>query len=241
MLLPIKELLQDFNIQPGRILHVGAHLAEESNGYAEYFKVPVIWIEAQPKLCQKLKQSLDFASNTVIEACVLDKDEEVVTLNVTTNSQSTSILTFGTHADIYPDVVVTESLSVRTKRLDTILRGKEIPDFINLDIQGVELKAVISLGDLINQVKVIYTEVNKRQVYVGCNLIQDMDAYLRKYGFRRIATRWKRGTGWGDALYINHEIPRRNFTQYIRSILRLVKFYSPKIIIHKMKTRNDEI
>jgi len=227
MLLPISELLQDFNIQPKRILHVGAHLAEESNDYTEYFRVPVIWIEAQPKLCQELKQSLDLSLNTVIEACVFDKDDAVMTLNVTSNSQSTSILNFGTHADTYPDVVVTELVTVRTKRRDSLLSGKEVPDFINLDIQGVELKAIMSLGVLIDQVKAIYTEVNKRHVYVGCNLIQDIDAYLKKYGFKRITTRWKRRSGWGDALYVNEKIPRRNLIQYIRSNLRLVKFYSP--------------
>ena len=227
MLLPISELLQDFNIKPKRILHVGAHLAEESNGYTEYFKAPVIWIEAQPKLCKELKQSLDMASNTVIEACVLDKNDDVVTLNVTSNSQSTSILNFGTHSHTYPDVEVIKLVTVRTKRLDSLLNGKEVPDFINLDIQGVELKAIMSLGVLIEQVKVIYTEVNKRHVYVGCNLIQDMDTYLKSYGFRRIATRWKRRSGWGDALYITQKIPRRNLIQYFRSNLRLVKFYSP--------------
>ena len=227
MLLPISELLQDFNIRPKLILHVGAHLAEESNGYTKYFKVPVIWIEAQSKLCKQLNQSLDIASNTVIEACVLDKEDYVVTLNVTSNSQSTSILNFGMHSHTYPDVVVTELVTARTKRLDSILNGKEVPDFINLDIQGVELKAIMSLGVLIEQVKVIYTEVNKWDVYVGCDLIQDMDAYLKSYGFRRIATRWKRRSGWGDALYITQKIPRRNLIQYFRSNLRLVKFYSP--------------
>ena len=230
MLIPINELLQDFNIKPKRILHVGAHLAEESKDYTEYFRAPVIWIEAQPKLCKELKQSLDIALNTVIEACILDENDLAVTLNVTSNSQSTSVLHFGTHADTYPDVRVTESVTVRTKRLDSLLNGKEVPDFINLDIQGVELKAIMSLGVLIEQVNVIYTEVNKRHVYVECNLIQDMDSYLKRYGFRRIATRWKRRSGWGDALYVNQKIPRRNLIQYIRSIIRLVEFYSPNRI-----------
>lgn len=230
MLIPVSELQEDFNIKPKQILHVGAHLAEESKDYTEYFQAPVIWVEAQPELCKKLKQSLDMVLNSVIEACVLDQNDLVVTLNVTSNSQSTSILQFGTHSNTYPDVRVTESVTVRTKRLDSLLNGKKVPDFINLDIQGVELKAIMSLGVLIDQVEVIYTEVNKRQVYVGCSLIQDIDAYLKKYGFRRIATRWKRRSGWGDALYVNQKIPRRNLIQYIRSNIRLVKFYSPERI-----------
>jgi len=41
---------------------------------------------------------------------------------------------------------VTEVIKLKTQRLDTVLRGRAVPDFINLDIQGVELRALKSLG-----------------------------------------------------------------------------------------------
>ena len=231
MLIPVNELIEDFNVKPTSILHVGAHLAEESLEYDKNFNVPVLWIEAQPKLCIELRKTLNPETNTIVEACIFEKDDELLTFNVSSNSQSSSILQLGTHADTYPDVKVTEKVKVKTKRLDTILAGKEVPDFINLDIQGVELKAIKSLGALLEKVQVIYTEVNKRDVYNECDLIEEIDNYLRIHGFKRIATRWWLGAGWGDALYVGTNIPPRSYKQSIRSNFRLFKFYCFRTLV----------
>jgi len=225
MLIPVIELMKDFNVKPTSILHVGAHLAEESSEYDKYFNVPVLWIEAQPKLCIELRKTLNPKTNTIVEACIFEIDDELLTFNISSNSQSSSILQLGTHAETYPDVKVTEKVIVKTKRLDTILDGKEVPDFINLDIQGVELKALKSLGISMSKVKMVYTEVNKWNVYDGCDLIKDIDDYLRVYGFKRITVRWIFRAGWGDALYVNRNVLPRNFRQIIRSNYRLLKFY----------------
>lgn len=224
MLIPVSELVQDYNVKPSSVLHVGAHVAEESFEYEKYFNVPVLWIETQPKLCLELRKILNPKSNTVIEACIFDKNDELLKLNVSSNSQSTSILNFGTHIDVYPDVFVSEKIAVRTKRLDKVLEGREFPDFINLDIQGTELNALKSLGDLINKFQVIYTEVNKRHLYEGCNLVKEMDEYLRMFGFKRITTRWMFRAGWGDALYVSPKNRSRSFRQFVRSQFRLFKY-----------------
>lgn len=229
MLIPIIELIRNFNVKPRFILHVGAHQAEESEPYDNYFNVPVIWIEAQPELCSELRKRLNPLRNTIVEACVLDIDDKIVTFNVSTNSQSSSVLDFGTHSNDYPDVLVTKKLSMKTQKLETILMGREIPDFINLDIQGVELKALKSLGSLIHQVDVIYTEVNKKEVYKGCDLINDIDLFLSGKGFRRICTRWVLGAGWGDALYLSKKVKRRSFHQFFRCKIQTFKFYTPQI------------
>jgi FkbM family methyltransferase len=229
MFIPVSELLRDFNVKPRFILHVGAHQAEESESYDNYFNVPVIWIEAQPELCSELRKRLNPLTNTIVEACVLDTDGEIVTFNVSTNLQSSSVLDFGTHSSYYPDVLVTEKLYMKTQTLETILAGREIPDFINLDIQGVELKALKSLGGLINLVDVIYTEVNKKEVYKGCDLIKDIDRFLSSNGFRRICTRWILGAGWGDAVYLSKKVKRRSFRQLLRCQIQTFKFYIPQI------------
>jgi len=229
MFFSVIELVQNYNVRPSNILHVGAHLAEESQDYDKYFKVPVLWIEAQPHLCLELKKRLNPTTNTVVEACILDKDGESLIFNVSSNSQSSSLLNFGTHSLNYPEVLVIKKVSVKTQRLETILQGRKTPDFINLDIQGVELKAIRSLGDLINQVQVIYTEVNNRQVYENCDLISEIDNYLSEYGFKRIATRWELKAGWGDALYVNKKVKRRSFRQFVRCKFRAYKFYLPQL------------
>jgi hypothetical protein len=39
-----------------------------------------------------------------------------LTFNISSNSQSSSILQMGTHADTYPDVKVTEKLAVKDQK-----------------------------------------------------------------------------------------------------------------------------
>lgn len=229
MFIPVIELAQNYNVKPRNILHVGAHLGEESQSYDKYFNVPVLWIEAQPQLCSELKKSLNSNTNTVVEACVSDQDNENVAFNFSSNSQSSSILNFGTHSVDYPGVFVTESVIIKTKKLETILQGREIPDVINLDIQGVELRALKSLGDLIKQVDAIYTEVNNKEVYESCDLIGQVDGFLTEKGFRRVATRWVIGAGWGDALYVNDNVKRRSIRQFVRSQFKEYLFYIPQI------------
>jgi len=229
MLIPVIELMKDFNVKPTSILHVGAHLAEESLEYDKHFNVPVLWIEAQSKLCLELRKTLNPKTNTIVEACVFEKDDELLTLNISSNSQSSSILQLGTHADTYPDVKVTEKVIVRTKRLDTILAGKEVPDFINLDIQGVELKAIKSLGKLISQIEYVYTEVNRFNVYEQCDLIREVDTFLISHGFRRVATRWKWLDGWGDALYVRVSHKKSSSFQKIKIYVSLGFFYKSQI------------
>lgn len=234
MLIPVIDLLRDFNVLPRKILHVGAHLAEESEDYDKFFKAPIVWIEAQPNLCEELRLKLNSEKNTVIEACILDKDGEILSFNISSNSQSSSLLSFGSHLINHPEVLVTKVIKVKTQRLDTLLVDSEVPDFINLDMQGVELKALKSLGKMIDQIQVVYTEVNREEVYANCDLIHEVDYFLIGHGFKRLATRWKIASGWGDALYVRDHFQRRNFRQIIRSNYKLLRFYLPQVkgVIH---------
>ena len=51
--------------------------------------------------------------------------------------------------------------------------------------------------------KVLYLEVNEKELYKNCGLIQDIDAFLATYNFKRVLTSMTRH-GWGDALYIKN-------------------------------------
>jgi FkbM family methyltransferase len=229
VLIPVIDLVKNYNILPKAVLHIGAHLGEESSDYNAYFNTPVIWIEAQPNLCKKLKRDLAKDINLIIEACIFDEDNKLMSFNLSTNSQSSSLLKFGTHLSKYPDIKVTETFTIKTKRLDTIFAHKRIPDFINLDIQGVELRALKSLGLMIDQVKFIYTEVNKGFVYKNCDQIQDIDRYLKLKGFHRLATRWVIEGGWGDALYVRRGHKRRNLIQIFHCCISWIIFYLRQI------------
>ena len=79
-------------------------------------------------------------------------------------------------------------------------------NFLNLDIQGMELKAMKSMGDHISKLDFIYTEVNTEYVYKNCALLKEIDEYLSKYGFKRVAIKMCGNYGWGDAFYIKQNI-----------------------------------
>ena len=90
--------------------------------------------------------------------------------------------------------------------MDTLIERENMPieklNFVNLDIQGVELRALKSMEKYLSHVHYIYTEVNTEEVYKGCNLIGEIDAYLKGLGFVRVAQKIYSEYGWGDAFYM---------------------------------------
>ncbi len=205
MLIPyadVVRILQEKGIRIKGVLHVGAHECEE---LADYLRGGVAvndidWVEANPALVARMAAR----GITVHNAAVSDVEAELP-FHVTNNGQSSSLLKFGTHEASYPWCKVVETITVRTKRLDTLIVEKSIPmerrNFWNLDIQGAELSALRSAGDNINFADAIYVEVNTQEVYRGCGQLPELDTFLESKGFKREAIRMT-GAGWGDALYI---------------------------------------
>jgi len=205
MLITVPELQRWFRVEPTTILHVGAHLAEEDHAYRTAgwgAQSKIIWVESQQRLVEKLSKKLDPKLNQIIQAAVWHENDVELEFNISSNSQSSSLLKFGTHSQNYPEVEFIEKITVISKRLDYLIPDTHILDFINLDIQGAELSALRGLGNHLWNTRYIYSEVNKQQVYEGCPHIIDIDKFLQPYGFQRIATRWVFRQGWGDALWM---------------------------------------
>lgn len=242
MLITVSELSKYWNLAPTGVLHVGAHLGEEASDYEKFDWTPAIWVEAQPNLVQTLNSKLDSSLHKIIEAAIWEEDGVPLKLHVASNSQSTSLLSFGTHEDSYPDITFVSEIAVITKRLDSIIKTEEMPNFINLDIQGVELPAIKSLGNLLLSVDYIYTEVNKREVYRGCTLVAELDEHLLLNGFKRVTTRWYLKEGWGDALYIRASVVNSmSLHQKLTVIFFECRFYfwqclsiMKKLLLHKL-------
>jgi FkbM family methyltransferase len=211
MLFHVSQLVRNWGIRPTGVLHVGAHKAEEWSDYREGLWTPIIWVEGQPELVASLIKSLPEEFNTIIQAYVWSKSDVEKIFNFASNGQSSSLLEFGSHSIDYPEIHYEKSLTINTKRLDDILPEDSSFDFVNVDLQGVELEALIGLGQHKHHVKWIYTEVNRREVYRNCTKVNDLDAYLQSFGFKRVATRWCFGKGWGDALYVHKDTEKNLF------------------------------
>jgi FkbM family methyltransferase len=208
MLIDFRQLFPKYGIQPKGVLHVGANVGEEAPVYNELNCGHVSWVEANPDLIPQLVSNVKRYNHCVFNFCVSDVDDEEVTFHISNNAgQSSSMLELGTHKTAHPEVHFVKDVTLKTKRLDTLFYNGKLPtangpDFLNIDLQGAELKALKGMGDLLHQFKWAYLEVNKEELYRGCPMVEDLDMYLLGFGFRRAETRWCGNTGWGDALYI---------------------------------------
>ena len=80
-------------------------------------------------------------------------------------------------------------------------------NMLNLDLQGVELRALKSMGDYIDSIDYVYTEINDQMVYEGNDLLADLEEYLSSKGLYRAGIHLLGEVGWGDAFYVRHPDP----------------------------------
>ena len=141
--------------------------------------------------------------NLLIENAVVSDTVEPVCFHVANNGQSSSFLEFGLHSTFHPDITYLHSFECNTIALKDILPKYNIPyNFVNLDIQGTELKALKGMHDYLPTIDYVYTEVNSDYVYQNCALISELDEYLLTFGLKRVETVWCGEFKWGDAFYV---------------------------------------
>lgn len=242
MLIKPKELSEILGVSPHGILHVGAHTAEEAVLYKEEGFLnngKAIWVEAQPELAEKLRQSLNSDEHEVIEAVAWSEDGLLMPFHMTSNSQSSSVYDLGEHSIVYPDIQVVKVNQVITSRLDNVLAKDSKFEFLNLDIQGAELQALIGLGDFLNRVNYIYLEVSNKALYKGAPKSQDLREFLKKSGFIHVHTRWVPRKGWGDSFWMRKsKFPRffvlRKLHLFVNSLIYYFNYFARAICRHRV-------
>jgi len=200
MLIDLGELIKKYNLNIKGVIHVGAHELEELSIYKKYNinESNIIWFEANPYLANKNKH------RNVIHAAISDINDEELTLHITNNGQSSSLLELDKHAEYYPHIINIEEIKVKTKRLDSLIHDFDKYNMINIDIQGCELMALKGLGDNIKKLEYLYLEVNEEHLYKDCPLVGDIDEYVKQFGFYRLETSMT-DKGWGDAFYMKYD------------------------------------
>jgi FkbM family methyltransferase len=207
MMMDLPEMIRKHNMNITGILHCGANEGQEAALYHSVCDGNVFWIEAIPDVYEALVENLKpYPNQHAMRACIGNKDGEIVKFNISNNeSQSSSYLELGHHSIIHPTVVYEKSIALSTTRLDTLfwgVEGKSLLNFGNFDLQGVEKVAIESMGGFLDQFEYLWVEVNKKETYVGCMLVDDLDYFLLQKGFERVETGvWVADT-WTDALYI---------------------------------------
>lgn len=205
MMITLEELVKDYNVNPKGIVHIGAHEGQELEAYLEQ-KVPkVVWIEANPVIYETLKERLKpHPHHQAYQFAAHEIDGSHVDLNVMVNTMSSSILYPKKHLEFYPHITVTERIRVPTRTMDRFFEEEQLDasdyDFLNMDIQGAELLALRGFESNLKHFNYVYTEVNDDELFEGCCRTEDMDKFLGRHGFERVAKRMT-SDKWGDALY----------------------------------------
>jgi FkbM family methyltransferase len=200
----IKTILLQMNITVNGSFHIGAHECEELDFYNKLGLTPndILWIDAIPS---KVIEAQNRGIPNVYNAVITDKDDDDVLFNIANNGQSSSVLDFNTHSQEHPWVVYVDKIQTKSITIDTFFERNNIDaskyDFWNFDIQGAELMALKGANQSIKYAKALYLEVNEKELYKNCGMINEIDAFLLQYNFKRVLTNMTQH-GWGDALYV---------------------------------------
>jgi len=204
MLLDLIKLKEKHNLKIKGVIHIGAHFGQEFSVYEDIGIKDVMFFEPLPNTFEKLKENI-YGKNkkAVLVNTALGNMIGEIEMNVETNNQgqSSSILEPHIHLTQYPHITFNNKIKVKITKLDTFIEEKEKYNFINIDVQGYELEVFKGGVEFLNNIDYIMTEVNNDEVYKNCPMVEDLDNFLKTYGFERVETTWD-GVTWGDALYV---------------------------------------
>jgi FkbM family methyltransferase len=186
-------------------IHVGAHEGQERDWYKEQGFARVLWFEPNTSLFERLQVNIkDYINQAAFNVGIHDSLKEGILHISSNNGLSSSLLELGLHGKHRPDITYIKDQVIPLIRMDTFVKQEKIIieefNFLNIDVQGTELNVLKSFGKLLNDFDYIEIEVNKSESYIGCALLPEVDAYLKQFGFIRLAQQIFK-EGWGDAFY----------------------------------------
>jgi FkbM family methyltransferase len=207
MFIELENLIKAHDLQIRGVIHAGAHQLEEKEIYTKNNINNVIWIEGNEDLiprCREILSELN-SNDLLLNYLIYDEDDLEMEFKITNNTQSSSILEFDKHKQYYDYISFIDKKIKKTRTLKSIIKDYSIDiknyNMLNLDLQGVELRALKGLGDYIDYIDYVYTEVNNDSIYHNNDLISDIDDYLLSKGLIRVDT-FMLSEQWGDAFYV---------------------------------------
>ena len=142
-------------------------------------------------------------------------------------NKSSSLLPPDELKETHPWLEFNEIIEVETDTLLNICNQRDIQviDFIHLDVQGAELQVLQGLGELLNNTKAIWMEVEAIPLYLNQSLKQDVEMFMKDKGFILVKDTVDKIAG--DQLFINGDkyitFKLRQLLFNLINILRLKK------------------
>ena len=173
------------------VIHVGANTGQERIFY-KLLGLKVLWIEPIPETFNQLLINIkDFPNQTALNQLITDKDNKLYDFYITNNDGlSSSLFELKLHKKMWPEVKEEETISLRSKTLDTIFNEEilNIDDFqaLVIDTQGSELLVLKGCKKILSKLKYVKSEAADFESYKGCCLLKDINNFLTNNGFEEV-------------------------------------------------------
>ena len=188
------------------VIHVGANTGQERDLY-DSFGLDVIWIEPIPEVFAELeKNTADFPKQRAFRRIFTDRSGQEIELKIANNNgAASSILDIGDLTDIWPEIEYTDVLRMTSQTLGDFLEAEAVDvtvyDALVMDTQGSELLVLKGAGDRIAEFRYIKTEAADFDAYRGCCQVEDLAAYLARFGFAELRRHAFADNGQGGRYY----------------------------------------
>ena len=194
------------------VYQIGAHRFQEKDLLFRIFPnlKHVVLFEPIPDL-YKLLVKQEEADHRIIALpyAISDRNGETSFNLASNDGASSSILAFGKHAEIFPSVSQSGEIRVQTRTLNWCIEEHELPqpDFLFLDVQGAEFLILSSLEwSGLPNLKLIYTEVSKVEIYQGAKTLPEVEEVLSdKMVFAGFCPLSEDANMHGNALFVSRK------------------------------------
>ena len=208
MLISFKQLKQKYDMNISGVIHIGAHFGQEAKDYVDNGITEMVFFEPLSENLKVLEENLSYVANDaniMIYPVALGNEEKEVEMYVSNRDRMcSSILKPKVVLEQYPDITFDERETVEMMRLDDTDLEFDKFNFLNIDVQGYELEVLKGGAKVLEGIDYIYTEINRAEVYENTPHVDELDTYLKPYGFIRVESDWT-GDTWGDGLYIKEK------------------------------------
>jgi FkbM family methyltransferase len=201
------------------ICDVGACEGEDSIRFAKIFPNSKIFaFEPLPDNIDHILRNFNKSGlrNAVIYDVALSDKDETLNLYVSASklegfescdwdfgNKSSSILQPEKHLDLIDFISFPREISVKSITLKTFFQKEALAhvDIMQIDVQGAELMVLKGAEEKMKDVKIIWIEVSKVELYKGQPLLSTVDQFMKSKGFMLVKDTL---SGFqGDRLYLS--------------------------------------
>jgi 2-O-methyltransferase len=183
----LKQILPDDAV----ILEAGVCDGRDTLEFANEFPRGTIYgFECEPNFYKEATLKVGSRNNVKLFPLALSDKDGLVSYHVSILNNSItgsgSILPPKLHTEIHPDIKFPTVITVEATTIQNwaIKNNVQRIDFMWLDLQGAELKALHGAGEILDSVSAIFTEVSLIETYDGVPLYGELKRFLSTRGFR---------------------------------------------------------